>query len=87
MPPDDADRMAELSREYAIEVVCQPGSTDLLLALRMNYPIVPADLYAARHAAVGYRAAVVTTPADAAWLPAHGLPVLEPFAGRRRAAA
>lgn len=76
-PPEDIQRMAELSRDYVIEIVCQSGMTDLLPALRMNYPIIPVDLFEARHRAVGYAGAVAAVPPEADWLPDHGLSYID----------
>jgi hypothetical protein len=74
VPRSDLPVLAELSRDYAIEIVCQPRMTDLLLSLRMEYPLIPANRFAARHEAIGYSAAVTTVAPGTHWLPKHRLP-------------
>lgn len=74
VPESDLPVLAELSRDYSVEIICQPHMKDLLLPLRMEYPIISARQFSARHAAVNYSGAVTTVAPDASWLPEHPLP-------------
>ncbi|MCZ2340368.1 MAG: glycosyltransferase family 4 protein [Bacteroidales bacterium] len=74
VPEADLPVLAQLAREYSIEIICQPNMTDLLLSLRVEYPIIPAQMFFARHAVMRYSGAVTTVAPDTPWLPDHALP-------------
>lgn len=72
--PAYLELLAQLSHHYAIEIVCQPKLKPLLLALRMNYPLIPIDLLPERMQLVNYRRAIYIESEDDAWQPTRDIP-------------
>lgn len=72
--PAYLELLAKLSQHYAIEIVCQPNLKPLLLALRMQYPLIPIDLLPERMQVVNYRRAIYFESDHDAWQPRRELP-------------